>query len=116
LLAPALRRLRTLKFAALSATPPKQPVAIVGLVTTRQHPGTANGTVFITLEDETGVANVIVWGSLVERFRREVVTGRLLRVRGYVEREGEVIHVIARKIEDHSHLLGRLVTYSRDFH
>jgi error-prone DNA polymerase len=115
LLTPHLKRLRTLQFADLPHVTPKRPVAIVGLVTTRQHPGSAKGTIFLTLEDETGTANIIVWPSLVERFRKEVVAGRLLRIHGHVEREGDVIHVIARRIEDHSHLLGSLVTWSRDF-
>jgi error-prone DNA polymerase len=116
LLAPRLKRLRSLRFSALATAEPKRAIAIAGLVITRQHPGSAKGTIFLTLEDETGVANVIVWPSLVERFRREVVAGRLLRVLGHVEREGAVIHVIADRIEDHSRLLGQLVTYSRDFH
>ncbi|HEY8555132.1 MAG TPA: OB-fold nucleic acid binding domain-containing protein, partial [Burkholderiales bacterium] len=87
-----------------------------GIVVCRQHPGSANGVVFLTLEDETGNTNVIVWPSLVARYRREVVQARLLVVEGEVQREGEVLHVVARRLTDRSDLLGRLVTRSRDFH
>ena len=71
---------------------------------------------FITLEDETGVINLIVWSSLVETQRREVLASRLLGVRGEVQREGDVVHVIAQRLVDHSQLLGRLAVSSRDFH
>jgi len=89
---------------------------IAGIVVGRQHPGTANGVIFVTLEDETGHTNVIVWKSLVERQRRELLHARLLGVVGEVQREGDVLHVVAHQLEDHSALLGRLVTRSRDFH
>ncbi|MEQ8659902.1 MAG: OB-fold nucleic acid binding domain-containing protein, partial [Gammaproteobacteria bacterium] len=92
------------------------PVRIAGLVTMRQRPGTATGVVFVTLEDETGTINLIVWSSLVEAQRRELLHARLLGVTGEVQREGEVIHVLARRLEDHSTLLGELTTRSRDFH
>lgn len=87
-----------------------------GLVITRQRPGTATGVVFVTLEDETGYVNLIVWSSLVERQRKELLGSRLLGVIGEVQREGEVVHVLARTLEDHTHLLGRLSTRPRDFH
>lgn len=83
-------------------------VTVAGLVLVRQRPGTAKGVIFITLEDEVGVVNVVVWAKVYQRFRREVVGGRLLRVRGKMQREGMVIHVIAQKIEDMSHLLDEL--------
>jgi len=87
-----------------------------GLVVTRQRPGTATGVVFITLEDETGVINLIVWASLVETQRREVLGSRLMGVVGEVQRQGEVVHVIAKQLLDHSSMLGRLTVGSRDFH
>ncbi len=65
--------------------------------------------IFLTLEDETGVVNVIVWRKLYERFRRAVIAGRCLRVTGRLQREGGVTHVIAEEIEDISHLLDRLL-------
>src|SRR5258706_365105 len=81
-----------------------------------QRPGTASGTVFVTLEDETGYVNVIVWPHLIERQRRELLGARLMGVEGVLEREGEVMHLVARRLSDHSALLGSLVTPSRDFH
>ena len=77
-------------------------VAVCGLVITRQRSGTASGAIFRTLEGETGVANVVVWPKLHERFRRAVMGGRLERVTGRLEREGIVSHVIAEYIEDMS--------------
>ena len=71
---------------------------------------------FVTLEDETGYVNVVVWSSLAERQRRELLGARLLAVHGTIEREGEVVHLVARRLVDHGGLLGRLVTASRDFH
>jgi error-prone DNA polymerase len=91
-------------------------VRTAGIVTGRQHPGSANGVIFVTLEDENGCINVIVWKSLVTRQRRELLHARLLGVVGEVQREGEVLHVVAKRLEDHTALLGPLVTQSRDFH
>lgn len=84
-------------------------VVVAGLVLVRQRPGTAKGVIFITLEDETGVANVIVWRAMYEKFRRAVISGRLLRVSGKLQRENGVAHVIADKIEDLSYLLDELL-------
>lgn len=83
-------------------------VTVAGLVVLRQRPGTAKGVVFVTLEDETGVVNVVIWRNVFERFRRAVVSGRLLRVTGRVERQAGVVHVVAELIEDVSLLLDRL--------
>ncbi len=83
-------------------------VTVAGLVLVRQRPGTAKGVIFITLEDETGVSNVVVWRKVYERFRRAVIAGRLLRVTGRIQREGGVVHVIADQIEDLSTLLDSL--------
>jgi error-prone DNA polymerase len=87
-----------------------------GIVTGRQRPDTASGVVFVTLEDETGYVNVVVWSALVERQRRELLASRLMAVHGTIEREGEVVHLVARRLTDRSALLGRLLTRSRDFH
>jgi error-prone DNA polymerase len=87
-----------------------------GLVTMRQRPETARGTLFVTLEDETGVTNVIVWPGLMEKQRRELLNARLLTVYGIWQREGEVMHLIAKRVADHSELLGSLAIGSRDFH
>ena len=85
-------------------------VTVAGLVILRQRPGTAKGVVFVTLEDETGVVNVIVWRKIYERFRRAVIAGRLLRVTGRIQRAHSVTHVLAEEIEDLSHMLDLLVT------
>ncbi|WP_417688156.1 error-prone DNA polymerase [Roseibium sp.] len=74
--------------------------SVCGLVITRQRPGTASGVIFLTLEDETGVSNVVIWPKVYERFRQIVMSGRLLRVTGYLQREGIVVHLIAQQIED----------------
>ncbi|MEJ2037125.1 MAG: OB-fold nucleic acid binding domain-containing protein, partial [Maritimibacter sp.] len=87
------------------AQAPLQRTSVCGLVITRQRPGTASGVIFLTLEDETGVSNVVVWPKVYERFRRVVMGGRLLRVTGYLQREGIVVHLIAQEIEDLSHRL-----------
>ncbi|WP_036169176.1 error-prone DNA polymerase [Massilia sp. 9096] len=86
-----------------------------GIVTVRQRPGTANGVLFLTIEDETGNVNVIVWPTLVETQRREVLNSHLLGVYGVWQREGEVRHLVAKRLVDLSHLLGELDTRSRDF-
>ncbi len=87
------------------AVAPDKRTTVCGLVITRQRPGTASGVIFLTLEDETGVSNIVVWPKVYERFRRIVLGGRLLKVTGHLEREGIVVHLIAQKIED---LSGRL--------
>jgi DNA polymerase III alpha subunit len=84
-------------------------VCVAGLVLVRQRPGTAKGVIFLTLEDETGVVNVIVWRGLYERFRRAVIAGRMLRVTGRLQRESAVVHVIAEAVEDISHMLDDLL-------
>lgn len=87
-----------------------------GIVTVRQRPETANGTVFLTLEDETGNVNVIVWPSLFESQRKEVMSASLLGVYGQWQCTNNVRHLVAKRLVDLSHLLGELETRSRDFH
>jgi error-prone DNA polymerase len=87
-----------------------------GLVTVRQRPGTAKGVMFVTLEDETGNVNVIIWSSLLEPFRREALGATLLAVYRTWQCEGEVRHLVAQRLVDMSHLLGSLATVSRSFH
>ena len=94
----------------------KTPVRVAGLVTCRQHPGTAKGVIFVTIEDETGQINVVVWERLSQKQRRPLLASRLLRVDGMLEREGDVIHVIAEHLADYSSLIGNLDVSSRDFH
>ena len=83
-------------------------IEVCGLVITRQRPGTASGVIFLTLEDGTGVSNIVVWPSMFERARKAVMAGRLLKIRGKLQREGIVTHVIANQIIDLSHLLDTL--------
>lgn len=116
LLRTRLDRWRCVTAAGLGGVAHGQQVRVAGLVITRQRPGTVTGVVFVTLEDETGSINLIVWSSLVERQRRELLHARLLGVEGEVQREGEVIHVIAHRLSDHTQLLGALELRSRDFH
>ena len=115
LLRPQLTRMRSITAAALLQLPHGRAAKVSGIITGRQRPGTASGTVFVTLEDETGWINVIVWPALVERQRRELLGSKLMTVHGTLEREGAVAHLIAGRLVDDSRLLGRLATASRDF-
>ena len=92
-----------------------QPVRIAGLVITKQRPGTASGVIFVTLEDETGCSNLIVWKKISEEQREALLNARLMGVEGELQKEGKVIHVIAKKLIDHSDLLGELTVKQRNF-
>ena len=112
--------MRLVSAAGIHRTRHKQRIQTTGIVTCRQRPSTASGVTFVTLEDETGTINVVVWRTTAEQYRRELLGSTLLTVLGHVERiETEsvpVIHVIARRLIDHSALLGRLTVRSHDFH
>ncbi len=95
--------------ARLDEPPEGARITVAGLVILRQRPGTAKGVIFVTLEDETGVVNVIVWRKIYERFRRAVIAGRMLRVTGRLQRAHSVTHVLAEDIEDISAMLDTLV-------
>jgi error-prone DNA polymerase len=90
-------------------------VRTAGIVITRQRPASASGVTFVTIEDETGHANLIVWAAVAEAQRRHFLEARLLEVDGELQRQGEVMHVIAARLNDLSPWLGRLETRSRDF-
>ena len=92
-----------------------QYVHVAGIVTHRQRPESAEGTVFATLEDETGMTNVIVWPDLVDRQRLTLLRAGLLGVKGKVQFDGYVLQVLAKELVDHTALLGRLRAESRDF-
>ncbi len=109
-------RMRLATAADLARLPHGRLTRTAGIVTCRQRPSTAKGVVFVTLEDETGYVNVVVWRALVERQRREVLGASLLGVEGEIQREGEVVHLVAHRLTDHTRLLGRLAARSRDFH
>ena len=91
-------------------------VRTAGIVIGRQRPDTASGVIFVTIEDETGASNVIVRRDLSDRQRRELLGARLLGVYGRIEREGDVVHVLAGRLVDLTPMLGALPTRSRDFH
>jgi error-prone DNA polymerase len=94
--------------ATLGGREPDSMNAVAGLVLVRQRPGTASGVIFMTIEDETGIANLIVWPTVFERFRRIVLGARLVVARGVLQREREVIHLVVRRLEDRSELLLKL--------
>ncbi len=89
---------------------------VAGLVIGRQRPGTATGVIFVTLEDETGHANVVIWAKVAERQRKTLLQSRLLLVSGTVQQEDGVLHLVAGRLEDLSPWLGALQIRSRDFH
>ncbi len=91
-------------------------VRTAGLVITRQRPGSAGGVTFVTMEDETGYVNLIVWNRVAVEQRAALLESRLLEVHGKLQREGDVQHVIAQRLTDLSSLLGELSVVSRDFH
>lgn len=100
-----LDRLHVLPAAALANARHGDRVKVGGLILVRQRPGTASGVCFITLEDETGNANLVVFPQLFDKYRKEIIQSRLLMVEGQLQREGEVIHVIVRRCFDMSKLL-----------
>ena len=116
LLRPQLEKLRMSTASQLKQISHGKIARAAGLVIGRQRPDTASGVIFVTLEDETGMVNVVVWRDVADRQRRTLLGSQLLAVHGVVERQGEVIHLIAGKLVDHSALLGRLTVHSRDFH
>jgi error-prone DNA polymerase len=99
---------RILRNAGLSQAKPGRRVSVAGLVLVRQQPATASGVIFMTLEDETGIANIVIWRKTFERFRPIVMGAKLVAVTGPVQREGEVIHVVAERMDNLSALLRRL--------
>jgi error-prone DNA polymerase len=94
---------------ALEGMPNGSQVAVSGLVLVRQRPGSSKGVVFLTLEDETGVANIVVWGKVFDQYRKDVMGSRLLIVHGKLQHEDNVIHVVARHLENVSMELAKMV-------
>jgi len=120
LLRPRLQLLRLWSAQQVSQGRHRQLVRTCGIVTCRQRPATASGVTFVTLEDETGCCNIVVWRAIAQRYRQELLGASLMAVYGHLERidgnGGTVLHVIAGRLVDHSCLLGDLVIGSRDFH
>jgi error-prone DNA polymerase len=114
LLRPWLGR-RMVKAERLAAIDDGRRVEVAGLALVRQRPGTASGVIFITIEDESGVANLVVWPAVFERFRRVVLGAQLLVVRGRVQKEGLVIHIVADQLIDRTDLLRRLAETDHGF-
>ena len=116
LLRPRLQARRMVSSADLQKMGNGQLARVAGIVTCRQRPGTASGVTFVTLEDESGMVNVVVWRDIAERQRRELLGASLLVVFGIVQRDGPVVHLVSRRLLDLSPWLGGLRAGSRDFH
>ena len=110
----SMRKQRFMDTAELKQSHPWQKVKMAGLVLIRQRPGTAKGVCFITIEDEVGVANVVVWPKMMEKYRKVVMQSRLLMIEGYVQRDVEIIHVVAQHLEDRTDALMRLAPEGAD--
>jgi len=110
-----LERMGVVPAADVHALDAGRRVHSAGIVITRQRPSSAAGVIFVTLEDETGYLNLIVWTSVAERDRRALLGARLLGVIGRIQKEGEVLHVVAEKLLDYSGLIGNLAAEARDF-
>ncbi|MGY4536136.1 error-prone DNA polymerase [Mucilaginibacter sp. UYNi724] len=106
--------LHNTKIADLKNMKDGDPVSVTGLITVRQRPGTAKGVLFMTLEDETGAANIVVWERLFDRYRKEIIQSRLFMVQGKLQIEGEVIHVVANKCFNLNSLLRKLTQSNED--
>lgn len=114
LLRPRLNELGAIQSKDLSSLAENRNVRVGGLVLVRQRPGTASGVIFATIEDETGVANVIIWPKIFDVFRQSVLGARLMVVEGKLQREGLVIHVVANRITDRTDLLRGLSSIDVD--
>jgi error-prone DNA polymerase len=116
LLRDRLRRKQLLSASELRCVANGRPVRTAGIVLMRQRPQTASGVTFLTLEDESGQVNVIVWERVGNEQRQALIESRLLEVHGEWQRQEEVMHLIARRLIDRTRMLGELLTHSRDFH
>ena len=109
-----LDSLRVLPTSALATAKDGELVKVAGLVLVRQRPGTASGICFITIEDETGTTNLVVFKKLFDKYRKEIIQSRLLMVEGKLQREGEVVHVIVKRCFDVSRLLQQLTSTQKE--
>jgi len=114
-LRPELDRQRMVRCSDLTRIRDGRRLAVAGIVLVRQRPGSARGVLFITIEDETGHANLIVWPSVFERQRRLILTAGMIACHGKLQREGEVIHIIADRLTDLSGLLRSVGDREDDF-
>jgi error-prone DNA polymerase len=104
-LRPQLESRKIVRASALMDARPGSNIDVAGLVLVRQRPGTASGVIFATLEDETGIANIVIWPKVFEANRKTVLASRLLAVRGQLQREGLVVHIIAKELTDMTPML-----------
>jgi error-prone DNA polymerase len=109
-----LARERVVSCERLRAARDGERAVVAGIVLVRQRPGTAKGVVFMTIEDETGIANGVIWPKTLERFRKAVMGARLVLIRGRVQRHEDIIHVVVEKIEDHGWRLAKLTEEGPD--
>ena len=116
LLRQPLKTLGVITSAEVGRLPHGHYIHTAGIVTTRQRPSSANNVTFVTLEDETGNINLVVWQRLAEQQHQALAGAQLLGVQGRVQRGGQVIHVIAHHLKDYTAMLGHLTIRSRDFH
>ncbi|MDO6460234.1 error-prone DNA polymerase [Granulosicoccaceae sp. 1_MG-2023] len=111
-----LQRRSIISAADWARLPNGHKASLAGLVRVRQRPATAKGVLFMTLEDDTGIINVILWPDITEQYRRQILGSRLIAVHGKTQRESGVTHLVAEKVDDLSWMLGELDPQSRDFH
>jgi error-prone DNA polymerase len=111
-----LTKRRFIDAASVNGSGDRALARVAGVVTCRQRPGTASGVIFITMEDETGIVNVVAYPGLLDGFRKELLGASLLGVYGQVQRAGDVVHVVAKRLVDLTELMGQLSVGSRDFH
>jgi error-prone DNA polymerase len=111
----ALAAERAIPCAGLRTCKDGQWVTVAGVVLVRQRPGSGQGVVFMTLEDETGIANIVVWPKMLERFRKVIMGARLILVRGRVQRHEDIIHVVSTSLQDKSGWLVSLSEWGDDF-
>jgi len=103
-----LNRLQVMPLNRIQSLKNGEKIRVAGMITVRQRPGTAKGVVFVTIKDETGFANLVVWGKFFDKYRKEIVQSQLLLVDGHLQVEGEVIHVVVRRCYNLNSLLGKL--------
>ena len=103
-----------IKISELSKLPEESIVSIAGLLIIKQQPSTANGVTFLSLEDESGTANIICWGKLYYRYRYYIITGNLLKITGYIEKNGPLVNIIAKRIDNLSYLLKEIEKISSE--
>ncbi len=116
LLRPRLKALSLMDSLSWAEVPDRHPASLAGIVKLRQRPGSAKGVMFMTLEDEGGPMNVIIWTSVLERHRKQIIGTQLVAVHGVTQREQGIAHIVAERFEDLSWMLGSLTASVRNFH